>query len=106
MGDKVRQTLADLEPGLRLELTQEFIKQVKTLLPAMRAALAQGEFRMARLHAHTLKGSARIFGDPRCVSAAERLERHFADEPGEGAELLLSDLQTELSRLIDELTGD
>ncbi len=106
MGDQIRQTLADLEPGLRLELTQEFVKQVKTLLPAMRAAVGQGEFRVARLHAHTLKGSARIFGDHRCVSAAERLERQFASESDDGADLLLTDLQSELLRLIDELTGD
>ena len=64
-----RFTLGD--PGLELEILELFIKQAPITLGALRAAVADRDWKIA---AHTLKGSARAVGAWRVARPAEAAE--------------------------------
>jgi HPt (histidine-containing phosphotransfer) domain-containing protein len=73
------------------------------MVPGMRTAIDQKDGRTLRRLAHTLKGSADLFGAKATVEAAQKVEFMARDGIWEGIEEAWVGLQAELAQLLPAL---
>jgi HPt (histidine-containing phosphotransfer) domain-containing protein len=80
-----------------------FVQESGRQMPAIRSAIDRNDGPTLRRLAHTLKGSADLFGAALTVEAAQKLEFMARDGIWEGIEQAWADLERELARLIPAL---
>jgi PAS domain S-box-containing protein len=90
---------------LRREVIGLFLEDCPRLLEAVRRGLADGDAAAVNRTAHTLKGSAGNFGAQEVIALAPRLEATGRDGNLSAASALVSTLEAEISRLLEELAA-
>lgn len=96
------------DPELRKELAVMFLEDSPNLLSEIRAAMNQHDGSSLKLSAHTLKGSAGVFGAQPAFDAALRMEHVGRDCDWNHAEEAWINVNKEmagLSAMLLELTG-
>ncbi len=91
--------------GLLLEMVALFKETGPGLLSTIEDGLDKGEPRKVENAAHSLKGSAGVFGAQALMQAAERLESMGREGRLEGGREAFAGLQAELSRLLAALAA-
>ncbi|AWV90237.1 hypothetical protein DN745_13225 [Bradymonas sediminis] len=86
-----------------VELVEIFIQQWPQIMDEIEQGVARQDYVTLHRAAHTLKGSASIFGAKPVVEASDRLAEMGKNETTAGAEDALRYLQDELDRLLPEL---
>ena len=85
-------------------MAQLLIDECPKMIREIQDGLAAGDAVRFQRGAHTLKGSADVFGASQVVEVAKRLETMGREEQlGNGAEVALVELDAEVGRLIDAL---
>jgi len=85
------------------EITAEFLKDAPLQVAAFHQAVVAGDAALARRQAHTLKGASANVGAEALRAVAHRTELACADESLQKAAALAEALDTELTRLQEEL---
>jgi two-component system, sensor histidine kinase and response regulator len=93
------------DEGILRELAETFLEQATDLMERIRAATREGEARELRRGAHTLKGSATVFGASKVAEAAFRVETAAREERLEEAGAAVGELDPLVQRLSAELQG-
>ncbi|MFP4598223.1 MAG: Hpt domain-containing protein [Persicimonas sp.] len=83
-----------------VELVDIFLEQWPEMMDEIEQGVARADYENLRRAAHTLKGSASIFGARPVVQVANRLSDMARDEQLDGAEAELRKLQDEMDRLV------
>jgi HPt (histidine-containing phosphotransfer) domain-containing protein len=83
-----------------VELVEIFLEQWPEMMDEIEQGVARADYENLRRAAHTLKGSASIFGARPVVEVADRLSDMARDEELDGAEGELRTLQDEMDRLV------
>ena len=86
-----------------LELSALMLDECPKLVAEIHDGIADGDTEKLRRGAHTLRGSADVFGANRVVGVAHRLQELGRVGELERASLLLEDLDRETGRLIEAL---
>lgn len=86
-----------------VELVEIFLGQWPQMMDEIEQGAARGDFTLLRRAAHTLKGSAAIFGARRVTHVANSLSQMGKNETLEGANEALRELQDEMDKLVPEL---
>jgi CheY-like chemotaxis protein/HPt (histidine-containing phosphotransfer) domain-containing protein len=103
--DAALQTLGG-DPGLLHQLAHAFLDDYPRSLARVRAAVTAGEATAVERAAHSLKGAVGVFGAPRAMAAAQRLEtlgRLGALEEATGAFAALETELLQVRRALSEL---
>jgi len=107
LDSKVIDNLRDLtepdEDDPVIELVELFLDDAPQRIHQIRAQLQQRDQELARIAAHSLKGSARNLGALALSHAAEQVEDHIKADDWDGAEAGIEQIQSELESLIKEL---
>ena len=90
--------------GVR-EMAGALLDECRGLTESIRAALAKGDAAGVHRAAHTLKGSAALFGAQRLTQAALAIESMGSNGELEGVETGLELLQSELALFADALAS-
>lgn len=85
------------------ELAQLFLQEAPTLLARINAAVAASDAAALRHAAHTLKGSAAVFGATATADIARHLEQRARDGALDGAAPDAARLVLETNRLLTSL---
>ena len=85
------------------DLAEMFFAECPKLMQQIREHIAAAEGPELRRAAHTLKGSAHVFGAEKVAEAAHRLEEIGREEAFAGAEEALALLEDEVARLLPAL---
>ncbi|MFA9477520.1 Hpt domain-containing protein [Phycisphaerales bacterium AB-hyl4] len=99
-------TQAGGSESLLAELAGVFRRECPALLAQLRDAIENGDAASVRRIAHTLKGSAGVFGAEPVVEAALRLEQMGKAEQLGDAPEALARLQVEADRLMEALAAE
>lgn len=91
------------DPDLIQLVVESTIEECPGLLTAIGAAIAAGNAKKLRLHAHTLKGVIRHFGETQAHRHAFKLEQMGQQGSLEAAEEVHASLQTEIACMIASL---
>ncbi len=83
-----------------VELVEIFLEQWPEMMDEIEQGVARSDYENLRRAAHTLKGSASIFGARPVVQVADRLSDMARDQELDGAEVELRKLQDEMDRLV------
>jgi len=86
-----------------IELVEIFIQQWPEIMDEIEQGVARQDYATLHRAAHTLKGSASIFGAQPVVDAAYRLAEMGKNRSLVDADNALRDLQDEIDRLLPEL---
>jgi len=92
------------DPALLEDLVELFRADAPRSLQILRDALAAGDARRVQRTAHKLRGSLLCFAAPAVVALAERLESLGEEGKLGEAEELLMQLQSQVERLLAELS--
>lgn len=85
------------------ELVEIFIQQWPQIMDEIEQGVARADYTTLHRAAHTLKGSASIFGARQVVEASDRLAKMGKNESLDDADDALRCLQDEMDRLLPEL---
>jgi HPt (histidine-containing phosphotransfer) domain-containing protein len=85
------------------ELIEIFLEQWPQMMDEIEQGVARADHTTLRRAAHTLKGSAAIFGAGRVANVAHKLSEMGKDEKLDGADEALRKLQDEMDALVPEL---
>ncbi len=85
------------------ELVDIFLEQWPQMMDEIEQGVARADHTTLRRAAHTLKGSAAIFGARPVVDAADRLSEMGRLQQLDGADEALRELQDEMDRMVPEL---
>jgi HPt (histidine-containing phosphotransfer) domain-containing protein len=85
------------------ELVEIFLDQWPQMLDEIEQGVARADYTTLRRAAHTLKGSAAIFGAKRVANVSQRLSEMGKNEQLDGADEALRELQDEMDELVPEL---
>lgn len=85
------------------ELVEIFIQQWPQIMDEIEQGVARQDYTTLHRAAHTLKGSASIFGAQPVVEVSDRLALMGQNKTLEDADDALRDLQDEMDRLLPEL---
>ncbi len=85
------------------ELVEIFLEQWPQMMDEIEQGVARADHALLRRAAHTLKGSAAIFGARRVANASDDLSQMGKEGQLDGAEMALRELQDEMDRLVPEL---
>jgi DNA-binding NarL/FixJ family response regulator len=97
---RLRETLGDDDLA---EVMEAFITETDALLPELHRAVAEGRTADARRQAHSLKGTSAALGEDTLSALTRRLEELAASGSLDGADDLLSAIETEYGRVRTEL---
>ena len=86
-----------------VELVEIFLEQWPQMMDEIEQGVARADHTTLRRAAHTLKGSAAIFGAERVTSVSETLSDMGKKQQLDGADEALRKLQDEMDRLVPEL---
>lgn len=86
-----------------LELVEIFIDQWPQIMDEIEQGVARQDYTMLHRAAHTLKGSASIFGAQPVVDASNKLVEMGKNESLDNPDRALRVLQDEMERLLPEL---
>jgi HPt (histidine-containing phosphotransfer) domain-containing protein len=100
--DEALERVAHSEETL-IELVEIFLEQWPQVMDEIEQSVAREDPQTLRRAAHTLKGSASIFGARAVADASERLSDMGKNDRLDGADDALRDLQDEMDRLVPEL---
>jgi CheY-like chemotaxis protein len=92
------------KPQVLAQIAQLFLDEGPRLLGDIRRALTERDCKELERAAHTLKGSADLFGAQAVVNVAWRLEKMGREQDVTGADDACTLLKTELERLMPALT--
>jgi two-component system sensor histidine kinase/response regulator len=92
------------DEDLLRDVAEAFLDEAGPLLESIQCAADQRDGALLRRSAHTLKGSARLFGAHQACELAYRLEIMGRDEQFDGAQETLAELNTEMQRVRPMLT--
>ena len=84
-------------------MAELLLSECPRMLQEIREALSDGDAERLERGAHTLKGSASLFGAPAVVASAFELEQLGRDAEVRQAEERFSHLEEEVERLIDAI---
>lgn len=93
------------DPDLASEIIDLFLSESEHQLPAMRDALARGDYLQLRPLAHTIKGSFGSLHAPCARARAQQLETAAAQADAELCSTLLDALEADLEALKPELVS-
>ena len=85
------------------ELVEIFLDQWPQMMDEIEQGVARGDYATLRRAAHTLKGSAAIFGARRVANVSEKLSEMGKKQQLDGADQALRHLQDEMDQLVPEL---
>ncbi|QDG51269.1 Hpt domain-containing protein [Persicimonas caeni] len=85
------------------ELVEIFLEQWPQMMDEIEQGVARADFTLLRRAAHTLKGSAAIFGARRVSHVASSLSQMGKNETLDGSDIALRELQDEMDKLVPEL---
>jgi CheY-like chemotaxis protein len=92
------------KPQVLAQIAQLFLDEGPRLLGDIRRSLTDRAFKEMERAAHTLKGSADLFGAQAVVNVAWRLEKMGREQDVKGADDACTLLEAELERLMPALT--
>jgi len=92
---------SDIE--LRTKLQLDFPKENHDRMLKVRNAIESGDFKLARLLAHTLKSNAGLIGEPRLQELAAMIETMLEKENVNGIAPHINHLESELRMVLDKL---
>jgi CheY-like chemotaxis protein len=99
-----QETMDDLDMNLRETLKGHFAKHNQGKFAEIKGALDSGDIKLAHRLAHTLKSNAGQIGKTLLQKAAADVERLLKDGENKAAGEPLTVLETELNRVLDELS--
>jgi HPt (histidine-containing phosphotransfer) domain-containing protein len=85
------------------ELVEIFLEQCPQMMDEIEQGVARQDHTLLRRAAHTLKGSAAIFGARRVANVSDKLSEMGKEEQLDGADQALRELQDEVDKLVPEL---
>lgn len=92
--------------ALLAELIEVFAKETPALLAQLREAIDQGDAAEVQRIAHTIKGSARVFGAEAVATVAERLEAMGREAELNEADEAMKALDVQAERLLTALSAE